>query len=206
VTAVFFDVGETLVDETRHWAGWARWLGAPELTFFATLGALLARGEEHGRVFEVFRPGFDLERERAARRRAGDDDAFDERDLYPDAAPCLRALRGAGCLVGVAGNQSDPAMIARLGAPADLVTCAGQLGASKPSTEFFERIADLARRPAGEIAYVGDRLDHDILPAMRAGMLAVHIRRGPWALLEPGAACPCASITSLAELPATIAV
>ena len=30
------------------------------------------------------------------------------------------------------------------------------------------------------MAYVGDRVDNDVLPALRAGMIAVHIRRGPW--------------------------
>ena len=34
--------------------------------------------------------------------------------------------------------------------------------------------------PAGEIVYVGDRLDNDILPAQSIGMRAVFIRRGPW--------------------------
>ncbi len=27
IRAVFFDVGETLVDETRAWGSWADWLG-----------------------------------------------------------------------------------------------------------------------------------------------------------------------------------
>ena len=32
-----------------------------------------------------------------------------------------------------------------------------------------------------EIAYVGDRLDNDILPAANAGLFTVWIKRGPWA-------------------------
>ena len=51
--AVFFDAGETLVDETRLWAGVADAVGVPQLTFFGILGALAARGEDHRRVFEV---------------------------------------------------------------------------------------------------------------------------------------------------------
>ncbi|WP_208116980.1 HAD family hydrolase [Paraburkholderia sediminicola] len=35
-----------------------------------------------------------------------------------------------------------------------------------------------------EIAYVGDRLDNDIEPALRAGMVPVFIRRGPWAHVQ----------------------
>ncbi len=40
VKAIFFDVGETLVDETRHWGQWADYLGVPKLTFFAALGGV----------------------------------------------------------------------------------------------------------------------------------------------------------------------
>ncbi|MGH9098837.1 MAG: HAD hydrolase-like protein, partial [Acidimicrobiales bacterium] len=35
-----------------------------------------------------------------------------------------------------------------------------------------------------QVAYVGDRLDNDVLPAKAAGMFAVFIRRGPWGHLH----------------------
>ena len=50
---------------------------------------------------------------------------------------------------------------------------------------------------------MGDRVDNDILPALAAGLVAVHIRRGPWGLLHetpPGAI----EIRSLDELPAAL--
>ena len=57
--------------------------------------------------------------------------------------------------------------------------------------------------PAGEIAYVGDRVDNDVEPALAAGMVAVHIRRGPWGYLhEPPP--EALRITSLDELPAVL--
>src|SRR2546430_1464182 len=59
IRAVFFDIGETLVDETRPWGLWADWLGVPHLTFFAALGAVIARREHHRRVFDLVRPGLD---------------------------------------------------------------------------------------------------------------------------------------------------
>jgi hypothetical protein len=49
LTAVFFDVGETLVDETEVMGGWADWLGIPRLTFFAAIGAVLARSSDGSR-------------------------------------------------------------------------------------------------------------------------------------------------------------
>ena len=53
------------------------------------------------------------------------------------------------------------------------------------------------------IAYVGDRLDNDIVPAADFGMTAVFIERGPWGLLHahsPNAARANAHIQSLSEL------
>src|SRR6266511_3214819 len=100
--AVFFDVGETLVDETRLWTGWADWLKVPRLTFMAVLGGLIERGEDHRGVFEAF--GVDLERESAARIAAGDPPRLETADLYPDARPAVERLRAKGFLVGIAGN------------------------------------------------------------------------------------------------------
>ena len=55
-----------------------------------------------------------------------------------------------------------------------------------------------------KIAYVGDRVDNDVGPALAAGMVGVHIRRGPWGYLqEPPAGA--IRIRSLDELPAVLA-
>ena len=59
IRAVCFDVGETLIDETRHWGEWADFLGVPKLTLFTALGVTMERGQSLRRVFEIFRP--DLE-------------------------------------------------------------------------------------------------------------------------------------------------
>src|SRR5215468_8751050 len=64
VRAVFFDVGETIVDETREYGTWADWLGIPRHTFSAVFGAVIARGLDYRDTFQVFRPGFDLDEER----------------------------------------------------------------------------------------------------------------------------------------------
>ena len=44
INAVVFDVGETLVDETREYGTWADWLGVPRHTFSAVFGAVIALG------------------------------------------------------------------------------------------------------------------------------------------------------------------
>lgn len=206
VQTVFFDVGETLLDETRLWGGWADWLGVPRLTLFAALGGLIARGEHHRRVFELLRPGIDLAREQAERAAAGQAYTFEPRDLYPDALACLAELRRRGYRVGLAGNNPAEAEAAlrAMQLPIDYLASSASWGVEKPSPAFFARVAELAGLPPAAIAYVGDRVDNDVAPAARAGMRAVFLLRGPWAYLQAGlpeAALASARIGSLAELP-----
>jgi len=66
-------------------------LGVPRLTFMGVLGALVDRGRPQEEVFQVFRPGFDLDRERAARIAAGKASRLDPGDLYAHVR-CYRSL------------------------------------------------------------------------------------------------------------------
>ncbi len=205
--AVVFDVGETIVDETRAWSAWADWLGIPRLTFLAVCGAVIAGGNpDHREPFRIFRPGLDLRAELAKREAAGVGDRITVEDLYPDAVPCLRALHEAGYLVGVVGNQPAraEAALSGLGLPVHLLGTSASWGVEKPDPRFFERIATELALPPADIAYVGDRLDNDVRPAAAAGMQAIFIRRGPWAWIQsPTEDPPEAALTvnSLAELP-----
>jgi HAD superfamily hydrolase (TIGR01509 family) len=188
ITTVVFDVGETLVDETRHWGEWADWMGVPRLTLFAVLGAVISRGEHHRWVFEILRPGFDVAAAEAQRREAGWRYAFRSGDFYPDALTCLAQLRARGYRVGLVGNQPEAAeaALAEAGVVADFIASSARWGVEKPSPAFFERVVETAGCPASQIAYVGDRLDNDVLPARAAGMTAVFLRRGPWGVLQAG--------------------
>lgn len=209
--AVVFDVGETIVDETRAWSGWADWLGIPRLTFLAVCGAVIHSGNpDHREPFRIFRPGLDLRDELRKREAAGVPDTITADDLYLDAAPCLRALHEAGYRVGVVGNQPARAegALAGLGLPLDLVGSSETWGVLKPDPRFFAKIAETLGLPPAEIAYVGDRLDNDVRPAAAAGMRAIFVRRGPWAWIQqPSGSPPEAVLTveTLAELPAAIA-
>ena len=183
VKAVFFDVGETLISEDRLWRAWARDLGFSPDVFLAALDDVIRRGQDHRQDFERFRPDFDIEAARRDRAASGDPDIFDTRDLYPDALPCLRTLRARGFAIGIAGNQPAEAETAlkQVGFEADIVASSTGWGVAKPSPAFFAKIAAAAGLPAAAIAYVGDRLDNDVIPARDAGMLAIFLMRGPWA-------------------------
>lgn len=207
IRAVVFDVGECLVDETREYGTWADWLGVPRHTFAAMFGAVIAQGRDYRETFQVFRPGFDLAEERERRARAGQPEWFGETDLYADVRPSLTALREAGLWVGIAGNQTVRAggLLRDLGLPADMVATSDDWGASKPDVAFFEHVVAATPAEAGEILYVGDRLDNDIRPAADAGLLTALIRRGPWGTIQQhvpdAASVPTMRIDSLAELP-----
>jgi FMN phosphatase YigB (HAD superfamily) len=209
IKAVFFDVGETLIDETRLWSTWADWLDIPKLTFFALLGAVIERGEVHRRVFDLVRPDFDYDRERAAQAAAGVPFGIDATDLYPDALPCLATLRAQGYLLGLAGNQPAEAegLLRTLGLPVDYIATSAGWGVEKPSALFFARLIQEAGCEPDEIAYVGDRIDNDVLPARAAGLLAIFLHRGPWAYvqaLRDDVAKVAICLESLSELPAIL--
>ena len=196
--AIFFDVGETLVDESRYWRVLADRVAVPPHVLWAALGVTIARGEEHTELWRH------LGIERPA---ASDEVMYVRDDLYPDALACLEALREQGLFVGIVGNQTAAlerwARDERL--PADYISSSASWGARKPAPEFFQRVIEVAGAAPGEIAYVGDRVDNDVIPAAAAGLVAVHVRRGPWGMLERAAGHAALSVDSLAELPAAIA-
>lgn len=206
VGAVFFDVGEVLIDETTEYGTWADWLGVPRHTFSAVYGEVIARGEDSQTVFQHFRPGFDLATERQRRLEAGLGEHFNARDLYPDVRPCLAELNSRGYFVGVAGNQPARAgrLLRELHLGVDLLAVSDDWGVEKPSMVFFERLASESGFRVEQVLYVGDRLDNDILPAIRAGLRTAHLRRGPWGYKDahaPEIKRADLQLTSLTELP-----
>lgn len=211
IRAVVFDVGETLVDETREYGTWADWLGIPRHTFSSVFGAVIALGMDYRDVFHYFHSGFDLDLERTRRAEAGQPEWFGGDDLYPDARPCLAALRDMGIWVGVAGNQTLRAgkILRELGLSADLIATSEEWGATKPGSAFFRALIAAAPCEASRILYVGDRLDNDLKPAKAAGMRTAFIRRGPWGYIwERHPDMESAAdwrVTSLAELPPIVA-
>jgi HAD superfamily hydrolase (TIGR01549 family) len=203
---VVLDVGETLIDETRIWSLWADVLGAPRLTLLATLGAVIQRGGEFREVFEIF--GGDDWRDRLPEVEAAYG-GFRREDLYPDAARSIDVLQNAGYRVAIVANQpaERESQLRAIGIEAEVMAMSDALSLWKPDPAFFGRFLELIGSPAAaSVAYVGDRVDNDVLPAMAAGMRAVWIRRGPWGHIQnlPDGATPALVVGSLDELVARI--
>ncbi len=178
VRSVIFDLGETLVDETRQWEIVARAANVPYFTLAAMLGSVIERGLPFEAVFEEL--GVD-------RVHATDHGYAVTAELfYDDAIPTLRALKEAGYRVGIAANQPEgivehlEAMDLRI----DIIASSASIGVAKPDPLFFHHVVGRCGVPAGEIVYVGDRLDNDVLPALSIGMHPVFIRRGPWGYIH----------------------
>jgi HAD superfamily hydrolase (TIGR01549 family) len=204
--AIFFDVGETLIDETRLMHLWADTLGVDRDEFLTALDDVIFRNEPVRTVFERLRPGFDVAAARAQRRRDGTDFFIEARDLYADARPCLSMLKQQGLFVGIAGNQppTAKATLESFGLDAHLITTSAELGVDKPSPDFFQKILDLGGLRPDETAYVGDRVDNDVIPAQAAGMTAVFVERGPFGRVHArrgDAAGADIFVKSLSELP-----
>ena len=197
--AVVFDVGETLVDEERWWRRLADREGLQPHVVWAALGVTIARGEEHTALWGH------LGIEKPPRWWSEIPYSID--DLYPDALDCLMRVRSLGLRVGIVGNQTEAleAWARDAALPADVISSSASLGVRKPDPVFFEKVVELMGCPAGEVAYVGDRVDNDVLPAAAAGLVAVHVRRGPWGRLQPTPLEAALGLDGLATLPEALA-
>ena len=197
--AVVFDVGETLVDEERWWRELCASAGLQPHVVWAALGVTIERGEEHEALWSHLR----VERP---------DDwwhglAYSLDDLYPDALDCLARVRGLGLRVGIVGNQTEvlECWARESNLPADVISSSASLGVRKPDTVFFERVAELMDALPAEVAYIGDRVDNDVVPAAAAGLVAIHVRRGPWGRLQATPPEAALGLDDLASLPDALA-
>jgi FMN phosphatase YigB (HAD superfamily) len=201
IRAVCFDVGETLIDETRFWCEVARYAGVPEFTLAGTLGGLIERRESHRSIF-----GY-LQTESVDTNMVGY--RVERADLYPDVVQTLKQLRSERYRIAIAGNQGEGVaeQIEALDLGVDVIGTAALWGAPKPEPAFFERLCQELALPADQIVLVGDRLDNDVLPAIEFGIQAIHIRRGPWGCIQAGwpeSADVRWKIDRLGELPDTL--
>lgn len=158
--------------------------------------ALAAAGELPDEfAFESF---FDRAWERFARPEAW--------RVHEDARPALRALRLRGLPIAVFSNWDGRLgpLLAGLGLAGWFcrVYVSSELSAAKPSRAAFDAVAaELATvEPAGPPLMVGDRLDHDVEPAIDAGWDAVWVDRAD----RGGAPAGVVTVRDLRELDALV--
>jgi FMN phosphatase YigB (HAD superfamily) len=196
--AVVFDVGETLVDEEQWWRRLADRADLQPHVVWAALGVTIERNEEHTALWGHL--GIETP-------PAWSEIPYSLEDLYPDAWDCLERVRALGYVVGIVGNQTAALETwARESAlPADVISSSASLGVRKPDRAFFAAVCRLVGFAPGESAYVGDRVDNDVLPAAAAGLVAIHVRRGPWGRLQKTPPEATLGLDDLASLPDALA-
>lgn len=197
--AVVFDVGETLVDEENWWRRLADREGLQPHVVWAALGVTIERGEDHTALWSH------LGSEQPP--RWWHEIPYALGDLYPDALGCLERVRALGLRVGIVGNQSEAleAWARESMLPADVISSSASLGVRKPDPAFFAKVVELMDCSASQVAYVGDRVDNDVLPAAAAGLVAVHVRRGPWGRLQRTPSEAALGVDDLTSLPEALA-
>src|SRR5579859_396241 len=128
ISAVVFDVGETITSDRRFWADWADWLEVPHHTLSALVGAVVAQGRDNADALRLIKPDLDLWAEYEKRERRGRGERLDETDLYPDVRDSFQALHDAGLWVGVAGNQTARVggLLRALDLPVDAIGVSGE--------------------------------------------------------------------------------
>lgn len=182
IAMVVFDVGGTLVDESGMWHRHAENLGVPTSDLLSVLEEVVARGDHHRQALAEFDPHYIP----AAGRRPGEayEKAcqFDQSEFYPDVHSCFEELRRQHYQIAIAGNQpaSVEHCLRAVGLSADFVITSEALGIAKPHPAFFQHIVETSGLAASQLAYVGDRLDNDVLPAKAAGMRGILLGRGLW--------------------------
>lgn len=176
VEAVVFDFGYTLVNEDRVWSEIANQYGIASSDFFAVLGAVIERRQNHLATFDIL-----------GAKGPFVQVPFAAEDFYADAIDAVAEVRRSACRVGVAGNFGDDVVtFVRANLDVDFVASSEAWRVQKPDPAFFARVSESANCALQNVMYVGDRIDNDVVPALAAGMQAVFVVRGPWAHVQKG--------------------
>ena len=220
---VFFDLGQTLIDEWDYIAYF-------DQKFLELLNGFGARIDQrnyralrdsiirdrkigHGSVkelvVEVSRllspPGYErvIVSKLEPHIKQGRRDLF---KFFKDAEPTLRTV-SKYCEIGIIANQSEDVAALIQNSNFDkffkvqIISFSAKL--KKPDLNIFELALMQAGRNAKDCIMVGDRLDTDICPANKVGMTTIRTTNSLFALQVPSRACehPDYTVTCLSEIP-----
>ncbi len=231
IKAIFFDLDDTLLDDTISSERSAA-LVAAELAGdrgIAPHDLAVAYMEEAMGFWERLEPGaakppsgairptlwnaalarYEIEDAPLAKRLADRYDAVrvERVELFPETLPVLHALHGRYKMAIITNGfaETHEAKIARLELSRffDTVVLAGEMQLAKPDPAVFKHAMAQLSVSATESVMVGDRFDRDVQGAHAAGMRAIWVnsRRE---VMPAGARPPEAEIASIADLPAAL--
>jgi HAD superfamily hydrolase (TIGR01549 family) len=223
---IFFDLGQTLVDEwdfiayfDQKFLEMLNGFGAriDQRNYEAVRNSIIRdRKIGHGSVKELISevcrllspPGYEkvIASRLEPQIRQGRRDLF---RFFDDAEPTLQEL-SKYCKMGIIANQSED--IAELIKKAGFDTfftvqaISSSVKLKKPDSKIFDLALKQAGRPARECIMVGDRLDTDICPANTLGMTTIRTTNSLFSLQVPTKECerPTYTVASLSEIPRII--
>lgn len=170
---IFFDVGSTLVDESKayqHRINDA--IAGTSITYDQFYDTMINYYKQNKKGYLETVKQYGLNKT-----------AWHNEDeiLYPAAKNCLRLLNEK-YKIGIIANQSfnTEKRLRTFGIwkYIDLVAASAEEGVSKPDLGIFKIALDRAKCRAENAAMVGDRLDNDIVPANSLGMQTIWIKQG----------------------------
>lgn len=167
---LFFDVGSTLVDESR--ANEHRILDAIK-------GTIITYDQAYAQAVQL-----------AKQKNAHPIKALglpltpwhsEDEAIYPHAVNCLAELHKnyklgiiANQVKGTAGRMKEYGLYPYL----DLIIASAEEGIEKPDLRIFQTALERANCRPENAAMIGDRIDNDIVPAKKKGMVTIWIRQG----------------------------
>ncbi len=196
---LFFDVGSTLVDESRAYSRRIRETIAGSGVSYEQFY------EEMLRFYRQNKKG-DLE----AAKQFGLTVApwhSEEEVLYPDAVSCLKALHSRFS-IGIIANQplgtADRMEKMGLAPYLDRIISSAEEGLAKPDPAIFRLALERAGCRPEQAVMIGDRLDNDIVPAKQLGMTTIWVKQGFGGLSTPRTPeeTPDFTVESLSDIPA----
>jgi putative hydrolase of the HAD superfamily len=220
---IFFDLGQTLVDERDFIAHFDQkflellnGFGAriDRRNYLAVRDSIIRdRKIGHGSVKELIEevcrilspPGY----EKAIASRLDPQVKSGRRRLFrffDDAGFTLQAL-SKHCEIGLIANQSEDILHvlekSGLGMFFKVQTISSFVKLKKPDPRIFELAMKQAGRPARDCIMVGDRLDTDICPANTLGMITIRTTNSLFVLQAPLQECehPAYTVACLSEIP-----
>ena len=167
---LFFDVGSTLVDESR--ANEHRILDAIKGTNItydqAYIQAVQLAKQKNAHPLKAL--GLPVTPWHS-----------EDETVYPQTAKCLAGLHEK-YRIGIIANQipgtADRMKAYGLFPMLDLIVASAEEGVEKPDLRIFRAALERANCRPENAVMIGDRIDNDIVPAKKAGMMTIWIRQG----------------------------
>lgn len=174
---LFFDVGSTLVDESKANA---------HRILDAIAGTDLSYEQTYAQAVELAKQNIAHPLKRLGLPITpwhSEDEA-----PYPQAAGCLAGLHKK-YKIGIIANQ-NPGTAERMKMYGlfqylDFVIASAEEGVAKPDLRIFELALKRAHCKPENAVMIGDRLDNDILPAKQMGLKTIWIRQGFGGMATP---------------------